>query len=462
MPQRKLKRPKDSQTLIISSIISVGLLISLVLSGYYAFTLLFLNGLDNPNNKSTLLIALIFLAAFAIGSYLVGRGYIYPVVLIAVWGTFAAIIWIMQVLGLGFYSPIFYFIFVLIILCSYFLAGRQLILFTVAASLFIIFTFLQENFGWRQTEFPIPRIDFLIIILFSITFTAFGTYSTLWELSQRTEQLEQVQDHLEELVEERTKQLESALLKAEKANQAKSTFLATMSHELRTPLNAIIGYTEMLAEDLTEGVIHENSVSDTRRIHQSGKHLLNVINSILDLSKLEAGEESLQIESISPIRIIQEVVDSSKPLFTRSNNRVVVQLLVQTEGDTEQLAVAADRQKLTQILLNLVSNGNKFCQNGIIMLSVERSETGSDLIFSVQDTGIGLPDGDIERLFEPFQQLDSTYNRKYEGSGLGLAICKKFCELMDGHIHAFNHPEGGAVFQVTLPAAPVLIGGSVG
>ena len=457
MPLRDTKQPKSSQTRIIRSFLTVGFLISLFLSGYYAITLLFLNGFDNPNNKSTLLIAFVFVLAFCIGFYMINRGYIYPVVLVVVWGTFGAIFWIMQVLGLGFYSPIFYFIFVLIVICSYSLEGRHLLFFTTIACCTIIFTFLQENFGLRQTEFPIPRIDFLIIILFSVIFTAFGIHNTLQELNQRTTQLEEVQDHLEELVDERTKQLEDALLKAEKANQAKSIFLATMSHELRTPLNAIIGYTEMLAEDLSAGIIHEESVSDTQRIHQSGKHLLNVINSILDLSKVEAGEETLRFEPIPPAEIIEAVVESSRPLFAGSNNSVIVQLFTDVDADVEEIAVFADRQKLAQILLNLVSNGNKFCQNGIITLSVERSKSKEEFVFSVHDTGIGLPEGDIKPLFEPFQQLDNTYNRKYEGTGLGLAICKKFCDLMNGEIKAYNHPDGGAVFQVTLPAAPVAL-----
>ncbi len=240
---------------------------------------------------------------------------------------------------------------------------------------------------------------------------------------------------------------------AEAANQAKSTFLATMSHELRTPLNAIIGYTEMLEEELVVGVIRPSSIEDIVRIRKSGKHLLGLIKAILDLSKVEAGEEEVCIEPITTQEIMDALEIAASPLCIQANNRLEIKFNGQPQYAKENIVVLADRQKLCQILLNLVSNANKFTNEGAITVSVLPKIKSQQVLFSVSDTGIGIPVDQIDNLFQPFVQLDNAYNRKYEGTGLGLAISSKYCHLMGGEISAHNQETGGAEFQVTLPAS---------
>ncbi|MFK7803996.1 MAG: sensor histidine kinase [Anaerolineae bacterium] len=443
---------RDAQIQAVSRILQFGLLISTSLALYYGINILTGVGGNNPNAKTTFLIAEIFAAFHLMGIYWLKKEYYPQIVLASVWGAFAIIMWVMQTLGLGFYSPIFYLVFVLIIMSGYLLGLRHLLLFSTTACLSIIFIYFQEVLGWRVTEYPIPRFDLLMLILFSVLFCTMGTRVTLVELNTRSDELESIQDGLEEMVQKRTIQLADALNKAEKANQAKSTFLATMSHELRTPLNAIIGYTDMLEEDFVEGTINQDSVEDVVRVRKSGQHLLSLINTILDLSKIEAGEEEFYIEPISIQELIDEVVTTARPLCSKSQNRLEVYLHHMQDDSGEAVSVVADRQKLCQILLNLVSNACKFTQGGTVTIAVDLINDAQEIEFSVRDTGIGIPEADIDQLFEPFLQLDNAYNRKYEGTGLGLAITKQYCQAMGGQISAANHADGGAIFKVILPA----------
>lgn len=241
------------------------------------------------------------------------------------------------------------------------------------------------------------------------------------------------------------KDLHEAKQKAEAANHAKSVFLATMSHELRTPLTAIIGHTEMIAEEVSDVGLSDSILTDVENIRMSGNSLLNQINSILDLSKVEAGREDVRIEPIEINELIVDAIHQTHLQTEKSNN----QIIVKPDENGNSMALG-DRQKLLQVLLNLIGNANKFTSNGKIVISVK--EEGNWVQIAVRDTGIGLPESDINRLFEPFVQSDDAYNRVYEGSGLGLAICKKFCEIMGGKISAENHPQGGAVFRIKLPA----------
>ena len=453
MFKQKNAKIRESQIKVILRFLLFGLLISGSLLLYYGFALLNFIDDNSPNFRITFPIALLFSIFFILGIRILKAGYYIQIVLTFIWGSFGVIFWVMQTLGLGFYSPIFYLVFVLIIMSGYLLGLRHLIIFSITACLSIIFIFLQELLGWRTTEFPVPRVDLLIFVLFAIIFCTLGTRVTLVELNNRSNELEEIQNHLEELVQERTVQLGEALNKAEKANQAKSIFLATMSHELRTPLNAIIGYTEMLEEDLNEGVIHDDSVEDLARVRKSGRHLLSLINAVLDLSKVEAGEESFCLEPCLVEEIIEEVMISARPLCKQSRNSLSVEPLKHDKVDVdEETYVIADQQKLCQVLLNLVSNANKFTQDGAIKMTVAFDEKASVVKFSIKDTGIGIPETEIDQLFEPFIQLENRYNRKYEGTGLGLAISKQYCQMMGGEITATNHTDGGAIVTVTLPA----------
>ena len=238
---------------------------------------------------------------------------------------------------------------------------------------------------------------------------------------------------------------------AEAANLAKSQFLANMSHELRTPLNAIIGYSEILQEDAFD-LGEEDFVIDLEKIHKAGNHLLGLINDILDLSKIEAGQTELDLETFDLSEVIQEVATTVKPLFLRNSNRLNVEY-PERIGDFH-----SDRMKLIQILFNLLSNAAKFTQQGTITFSVERitnDENSYDsdwLIFNCADTGIGMTAEQVQKLFQPFTQADASTTRKYGGTGLGLAIAQKYSQMLGGEITVKSEFGKGSSFTVMLPA----------
>lgn len=224
------------------------------------------------------------------------------------------------------------------------------------------------------------------------------------------------------------------------ANQAKSAFLAVMSHELRTPLNAVIGYAEILEEDLkAEGMTQQ--YDDAAKIRGAGRHLLGVINQVLDLSKIEAG--SMETESIAfcPSTLAREVIDTTRPLVEAGGNT----LAVSASGLPEALG---DPTKLRQCLFNLVSNAAKFTQNGVV--SVEAKVDGDQLVFAIKDTGIGMTDAQMAKIFEPFVQADESTTRKFGGTGLGLAITRKLARLMGGEANVTSKLGLGSTFTLSV------------
>lgn len=230
------------------------------------------------------------------------------------------------------------------------------------------------------------------------------------------------------------------------ATQAKSDFLARMSHELRTPLNAIIGYSEIMEEDAV-GQAQESFVSDIRKIHSAGKHLLSLINDILDLSKIEAGKMDLYIESFEIKPVVADIASTVTPLMKKNGNKLKV---VCPEGIG---SMQADMTKVRQILFNLLSNASKFTENGNVSLEVERtSESDCGWItFRVSDNGIGMSPEQMENLFQEFMQADASTTRKYGGTGLGMAITKRFSEMMGGHIDVKSSQGEGTTFTVRIP-----------
>ncbi|WP_309120565.1 response regulator [Paenibacillus sp.] len=264
------------------------------------------------------------------------------------------------------------------------------------------------------------------------------------EIYRMNQELRQFNEHLEELVKERTAQLERAHDEAIKANMIKSQFLANMSHELRTPLNAIIGYSEMLKEEAEE-IGESTFAEDLGKISKAGNHLLALINDILDISKIEAGKMELFVETCELSALVQEIESTVAPLMDAKGNRLQVRAV---EG-----RMTTDVTKLRQILLNLLSNASKFTDGGEVDFEVYRETRGGEpgYGFRVRDAGIGMTPEQIEKLFQPFTQADSSTTRKYGGTGLGLAISRRFCNIMGGDIDVESVYGKGSTFTCWLP-----------
>ena len=240
---------------------------------------------------------------------------------------------------------------------------------------------------------------------------------------------------------------EEARLQAEDANRAKSAFLANMSHELRTPMNAIIGYSEILTEDC-EDMEPDEIRDDLNKVLSSAKHLLGLINSVLDLSKVEAGKMTIFAEDISLSGLINEVLASVKPLISKNNNQLSLDL-----NNSEDDLVNVDVTKLKQIILNLTSNACKFTESGVVKITSRllQDESGERLQIAVCDSGIGMTEEQLGRLFQDFSQADESTTRKYGGTGLGLALSKRFSQMMHGDIIVTSEVNVGSQFTIDLP-----------
>lgn len=233
------------------------------------------------------------------------------------------------------------------------------------------------------------------------------------------------------------------------ANQAKSAFLANMSHELRTPLNAVIGYSELLEEE-AQDADDQHYIPDLRKIQNAARHLLTLINGVLDLSKIEAGQMKLDLEPFDIAHLITEVVQTIRPLIEKNANRFVI------DCDPDLGTAVTDITKTRQILFNLLSNASKFTSQGEIRLRVKRVTTAAahteKIMYSVQDTGIGINPEQLIRLFRDFEQADGSTTRKFGGTGLGLSISRRFARMMGGDITVESQPEQGSTFTLVLPA----------
>jgi signal transduction histidine kinase/CheY-like chemotaxis protein len=285
----------------------------------------------------------------------------------------------------------------------------------------------QKNYSVRAVKHSDDEIGFLI--------------------DRFNEMLGQMERHEKELTEVNAQLLQSQQ-QALAATEAKSQFLANMSHELRTPLNAIIGYSEMLEEEAVESG-REDSVPDLKKINGAGKHLLALINDILDLSKIEAGKMELYLETFDLKTMLEDVVATTRLLVQKKSNQLEVHF------SPDLGTMRADLTKVRQALFNLLSNASKFTEHGTITLEAARESGGSDtewIVLRVKDTGIGMTREQLSRMFQAFTQADVSTVRKYGGTGLGLAITRHFCRMMGGDVAVASEFGKGSTFTVRLPA----------
>lgn len=270
------------------------------------------------------------------------------------------------------------------------------------------------------------------------------------EILQRTDEVgalanafkkmsDQLVDRLEEL-EFQIKERDSARA----ASQTKSAFLANVSHELRTPLNAIIGYSELLLDEAADSGDRHNQ-QDLEKIRNSAKHLNFLIDDMLDLSKIEAGKMDISTQELDIKTLIDDITASVEPLIERNNNQLLVNLPVDARK------IIADPLRLKQVMFNLLSNSAKFTSNGKIRITV--NSISDSITLTISDTGIGMTDEQLGKVFDAFTQADSKTAQKYGGTGLGLSISKRLCEMMDGSLTAKSRLGKGSTFTITLPAA---------
>jgi signal transduction histidine kinase len=261
-------------------------------------------------------------------------------------------------------------------------------------------------------------------------------------LERLAEEIRELNASLEAEVEKRTGELRRAQIAAEAANQAKSRFLANMSHELRTPLNAVIGYSEMLEEEAAERGASD-FIPDLQKICRAANHLLQLINNILDISKIEADKMVVTVESFDPRAVVEDVIGSAQPLSQKNGNRPDL------DCPDKPMSMLSDLTKVHQCLLNLVSNAAKFTRDGRVRLDVRRE--GGRIIFRVADTGQGMTEEQMERLFEPFTQVHTEDG--IGGTGLGLAITRRLCRLLEGDVTVNSEIGRGSVFSLSFPLA---------
>jgi len=271
------------------------------------------------------------------------------------------------------------------------------------------------------------------------------------EKAKLYEQLKQASDELERKIQAATADiaqqnelLRRQAIELEQASALKSQFLANMSHEFRTPLNAMLGYTSMLLQGVA-GPVASPAKRQLGRIESNGRHLLTIINEILDISRIEAGRMPLQISRFRVPDLVAEVKSELEPIILRSK------LTVTLDVSRDLKAIATDRQKVKQIVLNLLSNALKFTHQGSVTISARAIEKGRTLSLSVSDTGIGIAAADLDRIFEDFRQLDNSPTRAYGGTGLGLSICRRLAQMLDGRLTVQSQLGKGSTFTLTLP-----------
>ena len=344
----------------------------------------------------------------------------------------------------GVSSPFMPWLIISLLLGFYYLSDRPALVIALFACNFLGFFAAYALLGFPE-RVPLSALSTLgWISIFSAT--VYMSWMAVYYanmISMRSELERETERHRATAV-----RLQKAKDLAEKANAAKSIFLAKMSHELRTPLNAVIGYSEILLEDAVTDGKPEEKITDLRRINTAGKHLLSLVTDVLDLSKIESDTMELKVQQFDLRDFLDEVVATSKPLFNANRNALTVKC-------PENVGTAVtDATKLRQVLLNILSNAAKFTVDGVITLTLDRkANQAADWIeIQVQDTGIGIAETDLPKLFQDFGQATASTSSKYGGTGLGLALSQKLCALMGGGISVESQLGSGSRFTIRVPA----------
>lgn len=302
----------------------------------------------------------------------------------------------------------------------------------------------EESYYAAKSSVYILGGSALLFGIFVALFIIRLTESQAKNVSNAISELENSHELLEERVQTRTEELAHARDAALASNRAKDVFLATMSHELRTPLNIILGYSELL-EEIAEENNCKSITPDLNKINKAALHQLELINSILDISKIEEGHLEINAIDFDVETLISEVEEAAKPLMSKNNNTFEIKC---TYGIG---MMYSDNMRIRQILLNLLSNAAKFTDKGLVVLTVSKNDKKENIEFKVEDNGVGIPEGYMKDLFEKFTQADSSTTRLFGGTGLGLSICKQLSSLLKGEILVTSKDGKGACFTLTLP-----------
>jgi signal transduction histidine kinase len=344
----------------------------------------------------------------------------------------------------GVSSPFLPWLIISLLLGFFYLSERPILvvgLFTVNI-LGFCFAYLQWGFPELVPLQQLSTVGWISILSATIYMSWMAIYYANM-IAMRSDLEREAERHRETAI-----RLREAKDTADVANRAKSIFLAKMSHELRTPLNAVIGFSEILLEGVDQDGNNSHKKLDLQRINSAGKHLLSLVTDVLDLSKIESDFVELKIEEFDLNQMVQEVIANVQPMIVEKGNRLVVKCR------NNLGIVSTDQTKLRQAALNLMSNAAKFTEGGTITLSVQRrqGQVGDWIEIQVQDSGIGIAQSDIGRLFQNFGQANRTTSTKYGGTGLGLALSQKLCALMGGGISATSEHGHGSCFTIRVLA----------
>jgi PAS domain S-box-containing protein len=292
------------------------------------------------------------------------------------------------------------------------------------------------------SEFPVRLVTTIIYEKENQPVYLVGISHDITYRKKTEEELKIHREHLEELVIQRTAELEIEKENAQSADRLKSAFLATMSHELRTPLNSIIGFTGILMQE-KPGPLNNEQKKQLGMAQNSARHLLSLINDVLDISKIEAGQLKMNLQRFNLPEVINKVVETNRSFADKKNLRIAVSI------DENTKEITSDNLRVQQILINLVNNAIKFTEEGTI--SIRCFTDGNYVKIQITDSGSGIESEKIQQLFKPFMQIDTGLTRKHEGTGLGLSICKKLTEMLNGKIDVESKYGSGSTFTVTLP-----------